>query len=89
MSASDEAPTGPFLVVSAHAGDFVWRAGGAIALASVPRRCGDRALPQLSASAAESARAWREGRKLDEIKAIRREEAIQGGRGARGRDRVP
>ena len=24
--------TGPLLVISAHAGDFVWRAGGAIAL---------------------------------------------------------
>jgi 4-oxalomesaconate hydratase len=34
MSASDEAPTDPFLVVSAHAGDFVWRAGGAVALAA-------------------------------------------------------
>jgi 4-oxalomesaconate hydratase len=25
---------GPVLVVSAHAGDFVWRAGGAMALAA-------------------------------------------------------
>src|SRR5215470_17270289 len=31
---SAAAGTGPVLVVSAHAGDFVWRAGGAMALAS-------------------------------------------------------
>ena len=37
----------PVLVVSAHAGDFVWRAGGAIALAAAQRRGGDRAVPQL------------------------------------------
>jgi 4-oxalomesaconate hydratase len=62
------------LVVTAHAGDFVWRAGGAIALAAsrgerVTIACltfGERG---------ESARAWREGRSLDEIKAMRREEA--------------
>src|SRR3954469_21402081 len=62
------------LVVTAHAGDFVWRAGGAIALAAsrgekVTIACltfGERG---------ESAKAWREGKKLDEIKAIRREEA--------------
>ncbi|WP_339127631.1 PIG-L deacetylase family protein [Streptomyces sp. f51] len=62
------------LVVTAHAGDFVWRAGGAIALAAsrgerVTIACltfGERG---------ESAKAWREGRKLDEIKAIRRAEA--------------
>ena len=34
MSAHDGAPAGPMLVISAHAGDFVWRAGGAIALAA-------------------------------------------------------
>lgn len=62
------------LVITAHAGDFVWRAGGAIALAAsrgekVTIACltfGERG---------ESAKAWREGKKLDEIKAIRREEA--------------
>ena len=31
---SAEAGTGPVLVISAHAGDFVWRAGGAMALAA-------------------------------------------------------
>ena len=52
----------------------MWRAGGVIALAAsrgekVTIACltfGERG---------ESARAWREGRKLDEIKAIRRDEA--------------
>ena len=71
-----KAPTTPrsTLVITAHAGDFVWRAGGAIALAAsrgekVNIACltfGERG---------ESAKAWREGRKLDEIKAIRRDEA--------------
>ncbi|KUO06204.1 PIG-L deacetylase family protein [Streptomyces caeruleatus] len=62
------------LVITAHAGDFVWRAGGAVALAAsrgekVTIACltfGERG---------ESAKAWRAGRKLDEIKAIRRDEA--------------
>ena len=34
MTADSAAENGPVLVVSAHAGDFVWRAGGAIALAA-------------------------------------------------------
>jgi 4-oxalomesaconate hydratase len=69
-----DAGTGPLLVVSAHAGDFVWRAGGAIALAS---EHGDRAVVLCLSygERGESARAWREGRKLEEIKALRREEA--------------
>ncbi|BFO19236.1 hypothetical protein SHKM778_56240 [Streptomyces sp. KM77-8] len=62
------------LVVTAHAGDFVWRAGGAIALAAsrgekVTLACltfGERG---------ESAKAWREGKQLAEIKALRRAEA--------------
>ncbi|ANP52697.1 4-oxalomesaconate hydratase [Streptomyces griseochromogenes] len=62
------------LVVTAHAGDFVWRAGGAVALAAcrgekVTIACltfGERG---------ESAQAWRAGKTLKEIKAIRREEA--------------
>lgn len=62
------------LVVTAHAGDFVWRAGGAIALAAsrgerVTIACltfGERG---------ESAKAWRAGKTLKEIKAIRRGEA--------------
>lgn len=62
------------LVISAHAGDFVWRAGGAIALATAR---GERArvLCLTYGERGESAKAWREGKKLDEIKAIRRAEA--------------
>jgi 4-oxalomesaconate hydratase len=62
------------LVVSAHVGDFVWRAGGAIALYasrghSVTVVClayGERG---------ESARYWRKGMSLDEVKAARHSEA--------------
>ncbi|MCX4614921.1 PIG-L family deacetylase [Streptomyces sp. S1A1-8] len=71
-----KAPTTPrsTLVITAHAGDFVWRAGGAIALAAsrgekVTIACltyGERG---------ESAKAWREGNSLAEIKEIRRAEA--------------
>ncbi|OLF10660.1 PIG-L domain-containing protein [Actinophytocola xinjiangensis] len=65
---------GNLLVVSAHAGDFVWRAGGAIALAASR---GERVTVVCLSfgERGESARAWREGRSLTEIKAIRREEA--------------
>jgi 4-oxalomesaconate hydratase len=65
---------GSLLVVSAHAGDFVWRAGGAIALAA---ERGERAkvLCLSFGERGESARAWREGKKLDEIKKMRRAEA--------------
>ncbi|TPQ23641.1 PIG-L deacetylase family protein [Streptomyces sporangiiformans] len=72
----DQAPAPPrsTLVITAHAGDFVWRAGGAIALAAsrgerVTIACltyGERG---------ESAKAWREGKSLEEIKGIRRDEA--------------
>ena len=62
------------LVISAHAADFVWRCGGAIALHQelgyeVTVAClsfGERG---------ESARLWKEGKSLDEVKAIRRAEA--------------
>jgi 4-oxalomesaconate hydratase len=62
------------LVVSAHAADFVWRSGGAIALATsrgepvtvVCLSFGERG---------ESASAWRAGKSLEEIKALRRGEA--------------
>jgi 4-oxalomesaconate hydratase len=68
--------TGPLLVISAHAGDFVWRAGGAIALTVA---AGERAkVVCLSyGERGESARAWREGKNLEEIKAERRAEAEQ------------
>ena len=66
------APTA--LVLSAHAADFVWRCGGAIALHAgrgwqVTVAClsfGERG---------ESARLWKEGKSLEQVKAIRRAEA--------------
>ncbi len=62
------------LVISAHAGDFVWRAGGAIALAASR---GERVVIACLSygERGESAKAWREGRSLEEIKGIRRAEA--------------
>lgn len=64
------------LVIAAHAGDFVWRAGGALALASSR---GQRATIACLTygERGESARAWREGKTLEEIKAIRRDEALR------------
>lgn len=67
-------PATSLLVVSAHAADFVWRAGGAIALyaqagARVTVAClsyGERG---------ESARLWRSGKDLHEIRRIRHAEA--------------
>ena len=61
------------LVVTAHPGDFVWRAGGAIALAASR---GERAVIACLSfgERGESASAWRAGKTLAEIKEIRREE---------------
>lgn len=61
------------LVVTAHPGDFVWRAGGAIALA-VSR--GQRAVIACLSfgERGESASAWLAGKQLDEIKELRRQE---------------
>src|SRR5580693_6651284 len=73
MTASDTTP-GPLLVVSAHAGDFVWRAAGAMALAAA-RGAEVTVLCLSYGERGESARAWREGRQLAEIKALRRDEA--------------
>ena len=66
--------TGSMLVISAHAADFVWRAGGAIALAAAR---GDRVtvLCLSYGERGESASAWRAGKTLEEIKALRRGEA--------------
>jgi 4-oxalomesaconate hydratase len=74
MSASEDAPPGPVLVISAHAGDFVWRAAGAIALATA-RGAAVTVLCLSFGERGESAKAWREGKQLDEIKALRRDEA--------------
>jgi 4-oxalomesaconate hydratase len=62
------------LVVSAHAGDFVWRAGGAIAAATMR---GERAVVVCLSygERGESASQWLQGKSLDEIKAVRRGEA--------------
>ena len=62
------------LILSAHAADFVWRCGGAIALHAemgyeVTVACmsfGERG---------ESARLWKDGKSLQEVKDIRRKEA--------------
>lgn len=62
------------LVVSAHAGDFVWRAGGAIALTTAGGgRCTVVCLSY--GERGESARAWRDGLDLAAVKALRRAEA--------------
>ncbi|KAA9134262.1 PIG-L family deacetylase [Microbacterium caowuchunii] len=66
--------TPALLVVSAHAGDFVWRAGGAIAAATAR---GERATVVCLSygERGESASQWLQGKSLDEIKDIRRAEA--------------
>jgi 4-oxalomesaconate hydratase len=66
--------SGSLLVVSAHAADFVWRAGGAAALAASR---GERVtIVCLSyGERGESARYWRKGMDLDQVKAARHEEA--------------
>jgi 4-oxalomesaconate hydratase len=62
------------LVVSAHAGDFVWRAAGAIA--GTVRRGEPATIVCLSfGERGESAKSWRDGLSLDAIKAQRRAEA--------------
>jgi 4-oxalomesaconate hydratase len=64
------------LVLTAHPGDFVWRAGGAMALA-VSR--GQRVVVGCLSygERGESASLWRKGLGLDDIKAHRRAEADQ------------
>jgi len=74
MSTETRSGTGALLVVSAHAGDFVWRAAGAIALAA-ERGDPARVVCLSFGERGESARAWRDGKDLDEIKALRRAEA--------------
>jgi 4-oxalomesaconate hydratase len=62
------------LVVSAHVGDFVWRAGGAIALyASRGHRVTVVCLAY--GERGESARFWRQGMTLDQVKKARHAEA--------------
>ncbi|MEM7300229.1 MAG: PIG-L deacetylase family protein [Pseudomonadota bacterium] len=62
------------LVVSAHAADFAWRCAGAIALHQ--KRGFDVTVVCLSyGERGESARLWKEGKSLDEVKSLRRAEA--------------
>src|SRR5271169_3141011 len=65
------------VVVSAHSADFVWRAGGAIAL--YVSRGWDILVVCLSfGERGESAKLWREpGMTIERVKANRREEAVQ------------
>lgn len=65
---------GTLLVVSAHAADFVWRAGGAIAL-HVNRGWRVRVLCLSFGERGESAWLWKQGKTMEDIKTIRREEA--------------
>jgi 4-oxalomesaconate hydratase len=76
MPEPEVAGSGPVLVVSAHAGDFVWRAAGAMALAA-SRGDPVTVLCLSYGERGESARAWLDGKKMDEIKGIRREEATK------------
>ncbi|GMA49694.1 GlcNAc-PI de-N-acetylase [Alicyclobacillus contaminans] len=69
-----DASKGTIVVVSAHAADFVWRAGGAIALYH-DMGYKVRVLCLTFGERGESARLWKQGKTLEEIKAIRREEA--------------
>jgi 4-oxalomesaconate hydratase len=62
------------LVVSAHVGDFVWRAGGAIALYS-QRGFEVHVLCLAYGERGESARYWRQGMSLEEVKQARQREA--------------
>lgn len=62
------------LVISAHAADFVWRAGGAIALHQ--QRGYEVTIVCLSyGERGESAKLWKQGATLEEVKAARRAEA--------------
>ena len=65
---------GALLVVSAHVGDFVWRAGGAIALYS-ERGLDVHVLCLAYGERGESARYWRQGMTLEQVKEARRREA--------------
>lgn len=63
------------LVVSAHVADFVWRAGGAMALYA--SRGDDVTVVCLSyGERGESARYWREGMTLEQVKEARRAEGM-------------
>lgn len=65
------------LVVSAHSGDFVWRAGGAIALYAA-RGWRIKIVCLSFGERGESAKLWKEGgMTLERVKVLRREEALK------------
>ena len=64
------------LVISAHSGDFVWRAGGAIALYA-SRGWKVKTICLSFGERGESAKLWKEsGMTLERVRASRREEAL-------------
>lgn len=63
------------LVVSAHVGDFVWRAGGAIALYAT-RGYAVTVVCLAYGERGESARYWRQGWDLEQVKKKRHAEAV-------------
>jgi 4-oxalomesaconate hydratase len=70
-----EAGKDTVLVVSAHAADFVWRAGGAIAL-HASRGCRVRVLCLSYGERGESEKLWRQpGMTLEQVKKVRHSEA--------------
>src|ERR1700683_3058403 len=65
------------IVVSAHAADFVWRAGGAIALYA-SRGCRVRILCLSFGERGESQGAWKQpGMTIERVKEIRKEESTR------------
>jgi 4-oxalomesaconate hydratase len=68
-------PDESLLVVSAHVGDFVWRAGGAIALHAA-RGLRVTVVCLAYGERGESARLWRQGMNLQEVKDARHAEAV-------------
>jgi 4-oxalomesaconate hydratase len=64
----------PILVVSAHPGDFVWRAGGAIALSAAAGQP-THVVCLSFGERGESAKLWQAGHDLEAVKRIRRAEA--------------
>ena len=63
-------------MITAHPGDFVWRAGGAIALHAAQGLPREDPLPRPMASAAKASSPGRQaGVTLDDVKAQRRDEA--------------
>ncbi len=72
-----EKQTKTALVVSAHSGDFVWRAGGAIALYA-GRDWKVKIVCLSFGERGESAKLWKEGgMTLERVKELRREEALK------------